>query len=196
MPKEIFVHVDLRDGPFFVGTLWVHTAKGRQSATFEYASAWRSCAAGFSLEPALELRKGTFHTDKAMFGAIGDSAPDRWGRTLMNRREARLARLEKRTPRMLREAEGWRLSPLYDLEPTPEHVKPRILHTRIDYHDGTASLELAFDVAGEFGVEPREAEFLAETIAAAVQCWEDEGLRWRASRQEIEFKRSAFELGR
>ncbi|GAB6060186.1 HipA domain-containing protein [Desulfonatronum parangueonense] len=88
--------------------------------------------------------------------------------------------------------EGWRLSPVYDLEPTPEHVKPRILHTRIDFHDGTASLELAFDVAAEFGLEAKEAKTLAKVIATAVQSWEEEGLRWGASRHEIEFMRSAF----
>lgn len=36
---------------------------------------------------------------------------------------------------------GWRLSPLYDLEPTPEHEKPRILHTFIDLDDDTTSLD-------------------------------------------------------
>jgi hypothetical protein len=36
-----------------------------------------------------------------MFGAIGDSAPDRWGRALMRRKERRRAEREKRTPRTL-----------------------------------------------------------------------------------------------
>jgi serine/threonine-protein kinase HipA len=38
-----------------------------------------------------------------MFGAIGDSAPDRWGRTLMRRMERRHAEREKQTPRTLQE---------------------------------------------------------------------------------------------
>jgi len=53
----------------------------------------------------LQLREGTFHTDRALFGAIGDSAPDRWGRVLMDRREARFAKLENRTPRILTESD-------------------------------------------------------------------------------------------
>jgi serine/threonine-protein kinase HipA len=38
-----------------------------------------------------------------MFGAIGDSAPDRWGRTLMRRMERRRAEREKQAPRTLQE---------------------------------------------------------------------------------------------
>ena len=38
-----------------------------------------------------------------MFGAIGDSAPDRWGRALMRRMERRRAEHEKQTPRTLHE---------------------------------------------------------------------------------------------
>jgi serine/threonine-protein kinase HipA len=34
-----------------------------------------------------------------MFGAIGDSAPDRWGRTLMRRMERRRAEREGGAPR-------------------------------------------------------------------------------------------------
>src|SRR5206468_6156543 len=42
-------------------------------------------------------------SDKPLFGAIGDSAPDRWGRLLMRRAERRRAEYEKQTPRTLRE---------------------------------------------------------------------------------------------
>ncbi len=38
-----------------------------------------------------------------MFGAIGDSAPDRWGRTLMRRAERRRAKQAAETPHTLRE---------------------------------------------------------------------------------------------
>jgi serine/threonine-protein kinase HipA len=59
----------------------------------------------FSLDPALKLGPGPFHTrsDKPLFGAIGDSAPDRWGRVLMRRAERRRAEREKQSPRTLRE---------------------------------------------------------------------------------------------
>jgi serine/threonine-protein kinase HipA len=79
--------------------------KERESATFEYDSSWLQNPARFSLEPALRLGPGPFHTpgDLPMFGAIGDSAPDRWGRVLMRRMERRRAEREKTTPRTLRE---------------------------------------------------------------------------------------------
>ncbi len=40
-----------------------------------------------------------------MFGAFADSAPDRWGRTLVQRREAAVARAEGREPRSLGEVD-------------------------------------------------------------------------------------------
>lgn len=41
--------------------------------------------------------------DTPMFGAIGDSAPDRWGRALMRRMERRRAEREGTAPRTLQE---------------------------------------------------------------------------------------------
>jgi len=79
--------------------------KGRESATFEYDTSWLAHPDRFSLEPALKLGPGPFHTpsEKPLFGAIGDSAPDRWGRVLMRRAERRRAERQRETPRTLRE---------------------------------------------------------------------------------------------
>jgi serine/threonine-protein kinase HipA len=79
--------------------------KDRESATFEYDKRWLSHAERFSLAPALKLVQGPYNTtaDRPMFGAIGDSAPDRWGRVLMRRAERRRARRERQAPRTLRE---------------------------------------------------------------------------------------------
>lgn len=105
MDKEALVYVDLDGKPQLVGRLWGRVRKERESATFEYDAAWLENPARFSLEPALQLGPGPFHTpgDLPMFGAIGDSAPDRWGRVLMRRMERRRAEREKATPRTLRE---------------------------------------------------------------------------------------------
>jgi serine/threonine-protein kinase HipA len=80
-----------------VGLLWSRIRKGHESATFEYQKIWLENPKRFSLEPALTLGPGPYHTDegKALFGAIGDSAPDRWGRVLMRRAERRRAELEQ-----------------------------------------------------------------------------------------------------
>ena len=105
MDELVYVYVDLDGTPQFCGRLWARARKGQESATFEYDQGWLRAANRFSLEPALSLGPGSFHTGqgKALFGAIGDSAPDRWGRMLMGRAERRAAKREKRTARTLRE---------------------------------------------------------------------------------------------
>lgn len=105
MDTETLVYVDLAGAAHFVGRLWARARKNKEGATFEYDPDWLQHPARFSLEPALTLGPGPFHTDAgvAMFGAIGDSAPDRWGRALMRRMERRRAEREGQTPRALRE---------------------------------------------------------------------------------------------
>lgn len=105
MDREALVYVDLNGRAHLAGRLWVRGGKNRESATFEYDHTWLENPSRFSLEPALKLGPGPFHTsaDLPMFGAIGDSAPDRWGRTLMRRMERRVAEQEGRTPRTLSE---------------------------------------------------------------------------------------------
>ncbi|MBI9079566.1 MAG: type II toxin-antitoxin system HipA family toxin [Pseudodesulfovibrio sp.] len=408
MGKQIYVYVDLQGEVYLVGTLWVHANNAGESASFEYAPEWRRSPSKFSLEPALELGEGSFHTDagKSLFGSIGDSAPDRWGRVLMKRREARTAKAEDRNPRLIHDSDyllmvndfsrqgalrfaatkdgpflataadesippvvdlgrllnaseriqarqeldqdikdlvdpgaslggarpkasvidtngdlliakfpsrnddwdvelweylsfkmaeragiptpttrlekvndknvlilnrfdrrekevripflsamsmlgysdgdhgsylelsdilaqygaettldqkdlwrrvvfnimisnvddhlrnhgflyegsaGWRLSPIYDLEPTPTHEKPRVLHTYIDLYDGTASLDVAYSVADEFGLDLDESRKIAKKVAEATRNWASEAARLGASKADIETMSSAFD---
>src|ERR1035437_8857714 len=105
MESEVLVYVDLRGTAHLAGRLWARTRKDRETATFEYERTWLVYPDRFSLEPALQLGPGPFHasSDKPLFGAMGDSAPDRWGRVLMRRAERRRAGKEGRPPRTLRE---------------------------------------------------------------------------------------------
>lgn len=105
MEQAILVYVDLDESPLKVGRLWGHFRNGRESMSFEYDHDWLSHPKRFSLDPALKLVTGSFHTslDKPLFGAIDDSSPDRWGRTLMRRAERKNAEKENRTARALRE---------------------------------------------------------------------------------------------
>ncbi len=103
METETLVYIDLFGKPYLVGRLWTRTRKEKDSATFEYDKDWLSNPLRFSLEPALTLGPGPFHSDRALFGAIGDSAPDRWGRVLMRRAERRRAEREEKTARTLLE---------------------------------------------------------------------------------------------
>jgi serine/threonine-protein kinase HipA len=105
MQKQVLVYVDLRCTRCLVGRLWTRVRKDRETATFEYDKGWLLRADRFSLEPALHLAEGPLHAspDKPVFGAIGDSAPDRWGRMLMRRAERRRVERGGETPPTVRE---------------------------------------------------------------------------------------------
>jgi serine/threonine-protein kinase HipA len=105
--NEIEVHIDLNKVLWRVGTLRIRSKNGRTSSTFEYHDDRHNSDARFSLEPALQIGKGVFPTDRGreIFASIGDSAPDTWGRRLMQRMERRTAKIEGRTVRTLTEAD-------------------------------------------------------------------------------------------
>ncbi|MDR1417928.1 MAG: type II toxin-antitoxin system HipA family toxin [Endomicrobium sp.] len=103
--NEVFVYISLEGKDVLVGKLWFHNRKGRESASFKYDTDWLSNPERFALEPALLLMEGSYHTNdkQLLFGAIGDSAPDRWGRVLMRRAESKRALVVKETVRTLME---------------------------------------------------------------------------------------------
>jgi serine/threonine-protein kinase HipA len=73
--------------------------------TFEYSDTWLADKNCFSIEPALALTRGAFPPPQGqpLFGSIGDSAPDTWGRRLMQRAERRQAEHGRHSPRTLTE---------------------------------------------------------------------------------------------
>ncbi len=87
---------------------------------------------------------------------------------------------------------GWRLSPAYDLNPVPVDIKPRVLSTSIDLEDATASMELAFEVAGYFGLQAGQARAIATEVAQVVSTWRKEAERLGLQR-EVARMASAFE---
>ncbi|MEO7965512.1 MAG: HipA domain-containing protein [Gemmatimonadaceae bacterium] len=100
-----FVYVDWDDATHLVGRLLVTTSRGRDVMTFLYDASWQTRNDRFALAPALAVSAAPHITTqgKNLFGALGDSAPDRWGQTLLRRDERRRASLELRAPRTLRE---------------------------------------------------------------------------------------------
>lgn len=104
---DIEVHIDLEGRTRRVGLARTNRVRGAETVLFEYASTWLADPDRFSLEPALALTRGTFAPPAglATFGSIGDSAPDTWGRRLMQRAERRLAERERRTVRTLLESD-------------------------------------------------------------------------------------------
>jgi serine/threonine-protein kinase HipA len=105
MEREIFVYVDLNGTPHLAGRLWTRIRKNKENAAFEYDETWLAYPDTFSLDPILKLGPGPFHArpEKVLFGALGDSAPDRWGRVLMRRAERRRAEHAGEAPRTFRE---------------------------------------------------------------------------------------------
>lgn len=82
-----------------VGTL--HNDKGQ--VRFAYAQAWLQSPFVFNLDPDLSLDKAPFFTrpEAGNFGVFLDSSPDRWGQTLMQRREALEAKDRERRVKTL-----------------------------------------------------------------------------------------------
>lgn len=80
---SVEVHIDWESGIHLVGRL--HTAERSQAVTFEYEPGWLHRAGAFAIDPtSLPLRAGPFHSP-ALFGAMQDCGPDRWGRMLIER---------------------------------------------------------------------------------------------------------------
>lgn len=102
---DIEVHIDFAPGRKRVGTLHRHARRGGEAISFEYHTDWLADPARFSLEPALALGRGAFAPagHQLIFGSIGDSAPDTWGRRLMQRAERRRAERDGRAPHTLQE---------------------------------------------------------------------------------------------
>ena len=107
MSNDIEVFVDFVPGLKRVGTIHRHTRRGGETISFEYHADWLQETERFSLEPALALGRGAFVPPggAASFGSISDSAPDTWGRRLMQRAERRQAEREDRQARTLMEVD-------------------------------------------------------------------------------------------
>ncbi|NBC05366.1 MAG: type II toxin-antitoxin system HipA family toxin [Bacteroidetes bacterium] len=90
-----------------MGTLNAAIVRGKEIFAFEYKSDFLESDSVFEIDPNLKLYKGTQYIteEERNFGIFLDSSPDRWGRVLMDRREAMKARLEDRPRRRLMESD-------------------------------------------------------------------------------------------
>jgi len=107
--KDIYVYMDSFEAeePVFIGTLHSEMIRGKEVFSYENNPTWLKHKYFRALDPDLSTFTGKQYlpTDKSNFGLFLDSAPDRWGRTLMRRREAINARIENRSSRSLTEAD-------------------------------------------------------------------------------------------
>lgn len=90
-----------------MGVLSAVLTRGKEVFSFEYAEDWIRSGRAQDIDPNLRLYAGPHYLsdEKPNFGLFMDSSPDRWGRVLMKRREAIIARKEKRKTRVLLESD-------------------------------------------------------------------------------------------
>lgn len=90
-----------------MGRLQSERVRGNEVFSFSYEKSWLQSPFAQVLDPSLQLYEGPqfLASEQHNFGIFLDSSPDRWGRILMRRREAALARLEKRAERRLFETD-------------------------------------------------------------------------------------------
>ncbi len=94
----VYAHWMGMPDPAFIGVLSAHQGKGRKSFSFEYDEKWLKGKSVFLLDPDIKLFSGPQYPDtKENFGIFLDSMPDTWGRTLIKRRFAQLAKAEGKT---------------------------------------------------------------------------------------------------
>ncbi|MFZ6774388.1 type II toxin-antitoxin system HipA family toxin [Undibacterium sp. SXout7W] len=93
---------DVRFGdPLYIGNLIIPEHSDTPAA-FSYSQAWLTEANAFAIDPYLPLVAGPQYPVKGtLAGIFRDTAPDRWGRVLIERREALLAIRESRANRTL-----------------------------------------------------------------------------------------------
>jgi serine/threonine-protein kinase HipA len=93
----------------------------------------------------------------------------------------------------LHDGAGWRLAPVYDLNPCPLDVKPRVHSLAIDEDDATASLDTALAVAPQFGLKAERARALAGEIGAVVAEWKAVAKSLGLAAARVERMQSAFD---
>ena len=88
------------------------------------------------------------------------------------------------------EKKGWKLSPLYDVNPVPYGNELSLL---VDEVDNTISIELAISVSSRFGITSEEAGKMAKQMVTIVRDnWEALAKKYGLARGQIEYMRPAF----
>ena len=107
MPQA-YVYEEFSSGvPELMGVLYSDVLRGRERISFEFDRGWlKQTGMKFYIDPDLGSFPGRqYPSGKDMFGLFADSSPDRWGRTLMDRRERFAADREGRKPRKLNDSD-------------------------------------------------------------------------------------------
>jgi serine/threonine-protein kinase HipA len=81
-----------------VGTLLRERGRSGEVISFEYDADYLTLPWSVELDPELPLHRGRHHPTqmRGLFGSFRDTMPDRWGRILLERREALEAKQQGR----------------------------------------------------------------------------------------------------
>lgn len=99
----VYADFDWLDDIELIGELSYESLRGSDSYGFRFDNNWLKKYGNLFLSSDLNNYPGQQYTQpgKDIFGCFSDALPDRWGRTLLNRREQILAADEKRAVRRL-----------------------------------------------------------------------------------------------
>ena len=103
--KKLYVYADFDwlKGVELVGELGYESLRGSDSYSFKFADSWIKKYNAITLSEDLNNYPGIQYTqlNKDIFGCFADALPDRWGHTLLLRREQILAQEDNRPVRRL-----------------------------------------------------------------------------------------------
>ncbi len=107
MKNEItyLLHAGWLAGSPVIGELAVQNLRGKEIIGISYDDDWLSAHGQLLLDPELFPFGGRQFSGKKLFGLLADVAPDRWGRTLLKRREHKMAKQDDRSERTLQETD-------------------------------------------------------------------------------------------
>jgi serine/threonine-protein kinase HipA len=89
-------------------------------------------------------------------------------------------------------SEGWRLSPVYDINPQPW---PGGLSLNVDENSNACEVELAMSVAEYFRLDADQAKGIVDQMGSVVKGWESAAKDLSISRDEVARMRAAFGAG-
>jgi serine/threonine-protein kinase HipA len=140
-------------------------------------------------EPASYIEIAEAISDNGAPGAIGTDLAQLFRRLVFNvlvgHRDDHL-----RNHGFLRDPEGWRLAPAYDLNPVPD-LGEHELAIGIDSH--IPSVDLALEETAPFcRLKPRQAEQIVAEVRSAIVGWQDIATNLRLPDHEIDLVGSAF----
>ena len=193
------VFIDRAGEPALVGQAYFTRKRSQISTTFLYDPSYLA-SGGMSIDPALPLVSGAQH-QAGLVGAFADSAPDRWGRNLIEKTERARAREERRAPRRLDDLDfllgvsddarqgslRYRIAGNQTFVGEPSHVPqlvslPELLHASDELaseEDPSAAVKQLLDTGttGLGGARPK-ASVRLEDGALAIAKFPHSGDRW------------------